>query len=292
MRISMIISIDARKSGQDNLGDLMIDSIATVERNLESAEGYRLLTLNFNEEFQILPGQFAMLRAHNCYEPLLRRALAVYRQDGPRQLSFLYQVLGRGTEMLSRLNRGAQVDALLPLGNHWPIGECPRAIVVAGGVGSASVLMLCEELKRFRIDTQIFFGAANKRSAFGCGLADFLDLDLPLSITTDDGSLGERALVTAPLERHLSEDESPAVVYACGPWAMMKRVAEISRIREVKCFASLEAPMGCGFGVCVGCVVAVETDEPSAYGSYKRVCTDGSIFPSEMIRWEVAAMSH
>lgn len=272
----------------------MIDTIATVERNLESAQGYRLLTLNFNEEFQILPGQFAMLRAHNSYEPLLRRALAVYRQDGPRQLSFLYQVLGRGTEMLSLLGSGAQVDALLPLGNHWPVEECSsgRAIVVAGGVGSASVLMLCEELKRLRVDAQIFFGAANKRSAFGCGLADFLDLDLPLSITTDDGSLGEHALVTSPLERHLVEDTRPAVVYTCGPWAMMKRVAEISRLREVKCFASLEAPMGCGFGVCVGCVVAVETNEPSGYGSYKRVCTDGSVFPAEVIKWEVAAMSH
>lgn len=270
----------------------MIDTIATVERNLEPAEGYRLLTLNFNEEFQILPGQFAMLRAHNGYEPLLRRALAVYRQDSPGQLSFLYQVLGRGTEMLSLLGSGAKVDALLPLGNHWPVEECPRAIVVAGGVGSASVLMLCEQLKRRQIDTQVFFGAANQPSALGCGLADFLALDLPLSTTTDDGSFGEHGLVTSPLERHLAEDTRPAVVYTCGPWAMMKRVAEISRLREVKCFASLEAPMGCGFGVCVGCVVAVNTDEPSGYGSYKRVCTDGSVFPADLIRWEVAAMSH
>ncbi len=270
----------------------MIDSIATVECNLESATGYRLLTLNFAEEFQILPGQFAMLRAHDCYEPLLRRALAVYRQGGPRQLSFLYQVLGRGTEMLSLLGSGAKVDALLPLGNNWTVEESARAIVVAGGVGSASVLMLCEQLKRLRIDTQIFFGSANERSALGCGLRDFLDLDMPLSITTDDGSLGERGFVTAPLERHLAEDARSAVVYTCGPWAMMKRVAEISRLRDVMCFASLEAPMGCGFGVCVGCVVAVNTNEPSGYGSYKRVCTDGSIFPADVIRWEVAAMSH
>jgi dihydroorotate dehydrogenase electron transfer subunit len=270
----------------------MIDSIATVESNTQPASGYRLLTLNFDREFQILPGQFAMLRAHNSYEPLLRRALAVYRQESPHRLSFLYQVLGRGTEMLSLLDKGAKVDALLPLGNHWMIEERARAIVVAGGIGSASVLMLGQELKRLQIDTQIFFGAANKRSAFGCGLADFLDLDLPLTITTDDGSLGERGLVTAPLESHLAEDTTAAVIYTCGPWAMMKRVAEISRLRKVKCYASLEAPMGCGFGVCVGCVVAVNTSEPSAYGSYKRVCTDGSIFPSDVIRWEVAAMSH
>ncbi|MEW6206835.1 MAG: hypothetical protein AB1631_00605 [Acidobacteriota bacterium] len=286
------IRIDARWPGRDNLDDLMIDTVATVERNTQPAPGYRLLTLNFDHEFQILPGQFAMLRAHRSYEPLLRRALAVYRQENTHQLSFLYQVMGRGTEMLSLLDTGAKVDALLPLGNHWTVEANTRAVVVAGGIGSASVWMLGEQLKRLRVDAQIFFGAANKRSAFGCGLSDFLDLDLPLTITTDDGSLGERGFVTAPLERHLAEDTRPAVLYTCGPWAMMKRVAEISRLREVKCFASLEAPMGCGFGVCVGCVVAVNTSEPSAYGSYKRVCTDGSIFPSDVIRWEVAAMSH
>ena len=60
----------------------------------------------------------------------------------------------------------------------------------------------------------------------------------------------------------------------------------------VKCMVSLEAPMGCGFGVCVGCVVAVKTDGPLGYGSYKRVCIDGSIFPAEQIRWDVNAMTH
>lgn len=274
-------------------GDLMIDCIATVERNLETTRGYRLLTLNFDCDLIALPGQFAMLKAHNRYEPLLRRALAVYKQENPRQLSFLYQVMGRGTEALSMLDLGGKVDILLPLGNQWPLAAPRRALVVSGGIGSASLLMLCQELKQRQIDTRIFFGAANSHTAAGSGLEDFRALGLPLIITTDDGSLGEKGFVTAPLEKYLSEERCQgAAIYTCGPWAMMKRVAEIARRAGVKCFASLEAPMGCGFGVCVGCVVAVNTDEPSAYGSYKRVCTDGSIFPAEMIRWEVAAMSH
>jgi dihydroorotate dehydrogenase electron transfer subunit len=220
--------------------------------------------------------------------------------------------MGRGTEALSELVRGSEVEALVPLGNGWldehrrialasEPGETEhadrnkpqRAIVVAGGIGSASVFLLCEELIRSNTPTQIFFGAATESVAAGCGLEDFQRLRLPLTVTTDDGSLGERGFVTAPLERHLSEAGSAdSVIYACGPWVMMRRVAEIAEQFGARCFASLEAPMGCGFGVCVGCVVAVKTAGPAGYGSYKRVCIDGSIFPAEMIRWEINAMAH
>jgi dihydroorotate dehydrogenase electron transfer subunit len=291
----------------------MLDTIATVESNGEIAPGYRLLILNFDEDIRPRPGQFAMLRAHASYEPLLRRALAVYRVYGPRQIGFLYQVLGRGTEAISYLGKGGKVDALIPLGNSWTVGGLQntlanqpeseqgisnpmrpgRAIVVAGGIGSASVLMFCEELTRARADAQLFFGAASARVATGCGLEDFRALGLPLTLTTDDGSLGERGFVTLPLERYLREGGGAgASIYACGPWIMMSRVADIANQFSVPCFVSLEAPMGCGFGVCVGCVVGVKTDEPLGYGSYRRVCIDGSIFPAEMIRWEINAMTH
>jgi dihydroorotate dehydrogenase electron transfer subunit len=271
----------------------MIETIATVEGNDELAPGYRLLTLSFDEKIRVRSGQFAMLRASDCLEPLLRRAFAVYRIAGPRQLSFLYQVLGRGTRSLAALSRGDRVDALVPLGNSWPVEARSPAIVVAGGIGSASVLMLCEELAQAGASTRIFFGAATQSAASGCGLEDFRSLGLPLSVTTDDGSLGHRGFVTGPLEEYLAGGGGEgATVYTCGPWAMMRRVAETASKSGVACYASLEAPMGCGFGVCVGCVVAVKTEGPPGYGSYKRVCTDGSVFPAESIRWEVAAMTH
>jgi dihydroorotate dehydrogenase electron transfer subunit len=271
----------------------MIETLGIVESNRELAPGYRVLTLDFNQDLSVLPGQFAMLKAHSSLEPLLRRALAVYRIFGPRRLSFLYQVLGRGTEALAAASPGGRVEALLPLGNTWPIERTSnkRAIVVAGGIGSASVLMLCEELKTRNIDSQLFLGAATSEALVGCGLNDFRSLDMPVNITTDDGSVGERGFVTAPLERHLSDGEGAASsIYACGPWVMMKRVSEIAARFEVPCIVSLEAPMGCGFGVCVGCVVAVKNNGELGYDSYRRVCTGGPIFDSEIIRWEVNAM--
>lgn len=275
--------------------DTMIETLATVESNRELAPGYRLLTLNLKENINVRPGQFAMLKAQASIEPLLRRALAVYRVDGPRRISFLYQVLGRGTGALAQVKRDEAVAALLPLGNTWPIQDpAPqRAIVVSGGIGSASVLALCEHLAGSHIDTQLFFGAATENAATGCGIEDFRSLELPLALTTDDGSSGEHGFVTAPLERYLrAGGGAGSTIYACGPWAMMKRTAEIAAQFEVRCHVSLEAPMGCGFGVCVGCVVAVKTDKPLGYESYSRVCTDGPIYPAEMIQWDLSATPH
>src|SRR6185503_7003062 len=138
-----------------------------------------------------------------------------------------------------------------------------------GGIGSASVFTLCEELVSSGVDAQLFFGAANARAAAGCGLEDFHSVGLPVVLTTDDGSRGEQGFVTAPLERQLRNGGgTDATIYACGPWVMMRRVAEISAMFEVPCLVSLEAPMGCGFGVCVGCVVAVTGEEKLGYNSY------------------------
>src|SRR5260370_2659476 len=99
----------------------MIETLATIVENSEPVPGYRQLTLEYNAEISAAPGQFAMLRAHGIPEPLLRRALAVYRVPGPSRLAFLFQVLGRGTQVLAALHPGDEVESLAPLGNAWPM---------------------------------------------------------------------------------------------------------------------------------------------------------------------------
>src|SRR5215831_14794810 len=99
----------------------MIETLAIVESNRELSPGYRIIILDFHVDLLVRPGQFAMLKAHSSLEPLLRRALAVYKVYGPRRLGFLYQVLGRGTETLALLAPGGEVEILVPLGNSWPI---------------------------------------------------------------------------------------------------------------------------------------------------------------------------
>jgi dihydroorotate dehydrogenase electron transfer subunit len=271
----------------------MIDTIATVESNAaiaSASRNYRLLRLRIDPAISVLPGQFAMIKPHGHYEPLLRRAMAYYRSalvNKVRIVEFIYQVLGRGTHMLGTLKPGDGVDFLGSLGNTYDIAAARgrEALLVAGGVGSAALFMLAEELVASGTRTRLFIGGANRGDL--CGINDFIDL---LSIdrvagATVDGSYGEMGFVTIPLEKYLElHGGDPMIIYACGPDAMLHRVSQIADQRAIPAELSLESPMACGFGICVGCAVAVKDDCPEGF-VYKKVCTDGPVFRSDELHW-------
>jgi dihydroorotate dehydrogenase electron transfer subunit len=272
----------------------IIDTVATVESNdpIESASmrSYRRLRLRLARQIPVLPGQFAMIKPHDNYEPLLRRAMAYYRsalEGDALVVEFIYQVLGRGTQMLAQLRPGDGVDLLGSLGNTYE-SEAARgreALLVAGGVGSAALYMLAEELLKMRIRTKLFIGGSNRGDL--CGLEDFIDLlsgDQVIG-TTVDGSYGERGLVTVPFEKYLQLHRGdPMIIYACGPDPMLHRVSQIAEQYAIPAELSLESPMACGFGICVGCAVAVKADCPEGF-VYQKVCTDGPIFWSNELYW-------
>jgi dihydroorotate dehydrogenase electron transfer subunit len=159
-------------------------------------------------------------------------------------------------------------------------GETP--VIVAGGVGIAAFPFFMEELVRAGRAPVLLYGG---RSAADLPLLDWLrERAAEVQITTDDGSLGERALVTAPLERRLAARGAADRLYVCGPHPMMKAVAEIAARHGTPCEAALETPMACGYGVCVGCVVEVQSFQ-GEYDRYKRVCVDGPVFDASEIRW-------
>ncbi|MCI0338850.1 MAG: dihydroorotate dehydrogenase electron transfer subunit [Acidobacteria bacterium] len=271
-----------------------IDTLATVECNdlIESVStrSYGQLRLRLDRQIPVLPGQFAMIKPHGHYEPLLRRAMAYYRCGlGKKSLSvdFIYQILGRGTQMLAKLKAGDEVDFLGSLGNTFYIEAAHRheALLVAGGVGSAALFMLAEELVRCKIPTKLFIGGAGRGDL--CGLGDFISLlssDQVISATMD-GSYGEKGFVTVPFEKHLqSRRGEPMIIYACGPDPMLHRVSQIADQFAVPAQLSLESPMACGFGICVGCAVAVKAESPVGF-IYKKVCTDGPVFWSNELHW-------
>lgn len=265
----------------------MRDYVAVAEQNRAIDPGYFALRVRLDDAPAVLPGQFAMVKPHGLSDPILRRAFAVYRVEG-KSVEFVYQVLGRGTQALTLLKPGDPVDVLLPLGNTFPlepvVDDGRRALVVIGGVGSASVLTLVEELLRRGADVTVLFGGRTREHL--PGWRDFDALGCRVLYTTDDGSRGERGFVTTVLERELDPGAAASsVIYHCGPWPMMARVAAIAEARGVPSYASLEAPMACGIGICVACVV--ETREGHFRGpfKYQKVCTEGPIFPSEAIVW-------
>ncbi|HEX2488273.1 MAG TPA: dihydroorotate dehydrogenase electron transfer subunit [Blastocatellia bacterium] len=280
----------------------MIDTVTTVERNdliLPEPDGgsgggsgrmYGYLRLRLDREIPVLPGQFAMIKPHGIAEPLLRRAMAYYRSmtaEGAPCVDFIYQILGRGTRALANLRPEDKVDFLGSLGNTYDV-EAARgreALLVAGGVGSAALFMLAEELVRRDARVKLFIGGASRGDL--CGLGDFIGLlrEENVICATVDGSLGEASFVTAPLERHLQRGSGArTIIYACGPDPMLHRVAQIAERFGAPSQLSLEAPMGCGYGVCVGCAVAVRDDCPEGF-VYKKACVDGPIFWGEELYW-------
>lgn len=266
----------------------MRDLAGTVEFNRPLGPGFFHLRVRLGEEVPVLPGQFAMMKPRGLEEPLLRRALAIHRVEGDA-IEVIYLVLGRGLEALSRLRDGERVDTLLPLGNTYPtapvLEEKRRALVVSGGVGAPALFMLAERLVREGGDCHVLFGG---RTADALpGLEDFEALGCDLTVTTDDGTRGEKGFVTLPLERELSGEAPDAgwVVYTCGPWPMMARVNQIAAERGVPCYVSLEANMACGFGICVACVVEVCEGSFAPPFKYQKVCVEGPVFPGEAIVW-------
>lgn len=224
------------------------------------------------------PGQFVEVRCSGGCDPLLRRPLGVHRilDTG---VELLYEVVGRGTDLLSRKMKGEELDIIGPLGNGFEITASGRsAILVAGGIGVAPLVALAWDLIKRGRKTSVVIGARTK-SHLLCE-RDFKALGCAVKTATDDGSRGKRGLATELLQEMLADSKGPRVViYACGPRGMLKEVARISKEKELPCQVSLEERMACGVGVCLGCPVRMRR------GGYKMVCKDGPVFNAEEIAW-------
>lgn len=234
------------------------------------------------------PGQFVMispgaLGAAPRTDPLLPRPMAVYRCAG-EEVEILYKRSGRGTALLADARPGERVRLVGPLGQPFaaPLpGE--RALLVGGGTGVASLYELARRLvvgghaAASAGEVAILLGARSSGDLMGGG--DFAQVGARLRVATEDGSAGERGLVTDLLESELARG-GPARVYACGPTPMMRRCAELAAARGAECCASLENQMACGFGVCLGCAV------PARRGGYALVCRDGPAFAAGDVIWE------
>lgn len=246
------------------------------------------------------PGQFLMLGAGAeggaiRRDPLLPRPMAVYRELGAaagreeagdagspaRVIEVLYRVVGRGTALIADLREGERVSLVGPLGRGFEQVEPtqaiePVALLVGGGTGIASLYEWAKRLNERGRRVVVLLGA--RTAADLLGWSDFAALGVELVGTTEDGSAGTRGLVTGPLEARLRESGG-ATVYAVGPTPMMRACAALAETHAASCFVSLENPMACGFGVCLGCAA------PRKSGGYALVCRTGPVFDAREIDW-------
>jgi len=226
------------------------------------------------------PGRFLMLK---CGEnSLLRRPLSIHGVSPGGRVRLLYRVgiaadggaEGRGTGWLSQLREGDGVDVIGPLGNGFSVGAgSRRLLLVAGGIGIAPLGFLAEKAVSEGREVVLLMGA---RSAAGMLTQNMLPSGVTCVFTTDDGSAGKKGPVTEILPQYMERADQ---VFACGPRAMLEKMASIPAAGSVPVQVSLEVRMGCGAGACYGCSI-------KTVRGMKRVCREGPVFDIKDIIWQ------
>jgi dihydroorotate dehydrogenase electron transfer subunit len=223
------------------------------------------------------PGQYVMVRCGEGYDMPLRRPLGIHRisEDG---ISLLYSVVGRGTEWLSQRKAGELVDLLGPLGNGFEVYPASQnLLLVAGGVGVAPLLALAEKAIAEGLSVKLLIGEKSSTKIYPRRL---MPSGIKPVITTEDGSLGQKGMVTDVLPQSISEADQ---VFVCGPLAMYRAIAKMGKkLGNKPMQVVLETVMGCGVGACLSC--SIETKE-----GRKLVCKDGPVFEFSDILWDKIA---
>ncbi|HEX7670467.1 MAG TPA: dihydroorotate dehydrogenase electron transfer subunit [Polyangiaceae bacterium] len=246
---------------------------APLLRRESIGEHYHVLTFDVPRGVTARPGQFTMLRGAAWGDaPLLPRPMS-YLTAGTTP-SVLIKVFGEGTARMARAECGEPFTLLGPLGNTWrPPTAGRRPLLVAGGVGIAPLLFFARALAESGVRAVALYGG---RSGRDLPLEDELSEVADVRLTTEDGSRGHHGRVTDVLGELLTDG---AEVYTCGPDRMMAAVAALCAAQDVPCQASLETPMACGYGVCLGCPV------PTTDGTYVYACMQGPCVDARLIAW-------
>jgi dihydroorotate dehydrogenase electron transfer subunit len=227
----------------------------------------------------VQPGQFAHVRILPLTEALLRRPFSIFQVSGDT-LSILYKTIGKGTEVLSRMRSREELSMIGPLGHGFtvpqPAGE--RPLLVAGGYGMAALYLLAQRSPQ----KGIVFVGGRRRVDILCE-EEFRALGWEVRVTTEDGSHGEKGLVTQALLTELKRGAPGCKLFACGPTPMLKAVGQLAAEFGLPAELSLDEHMGCGIGVCLTCVVPIKAGDN---WEYQRTCTEGPVFDSRQVAWE------
>ena len=254
---------------------LIIDFVIVENKHIHDNYSLLILTPKTGEKLpEMQPGQFVQIAIDGSKSTFLRRPISINFVDyNNNQLWLLVRRAGEGTAHLLNLQSGDSLNIILPLGSSFtiPTEKSSRLLLVGGGVGIAPMLYLGYNLKNKGYNPEFLIGARSAK--------DILELDELKSvgtvhISTEDGSLGEKGLVTTN-----SVLSSPIdFIYCCGPAPMMKAVAKVAQNIGSECEVSLENMMACGVGACLCCV------EKTVKGNVC-VCTEGPGFNINLLTW-------
>lgn len=263
----------------------MLEQTVTIVANERDTDSYfRLVLLAPQIAPLIEPGQFAHVRILPLKEALLRRPFSIFQVAGDT-FSILYKTVGKGTDALSRMHAGEELSVIAPLGHGFTVpkagGETP--LLVAGGYGMAAMFLLAQRSPQ----KGVVFVGGRRRVDILCE-KDFAAIGWEVCVATEDGSHGEKGFVTVPLLAAIKNSKLKTQnlkLFACGPTPMLKAVGKIAEDFKLPCELSMDEHMCCGVGTCLTCVIPVKSGDG---WEYQRTCTEGPVFDSRQILWEVA----
>lgn len=250
------------------------DSYLVKRRDLKN--NYYSLTFNsYGRAKHCRPGQFVHVQLPNS-DIFFRRAFSVASVDHDKnEIELIIKIFGRGSRALSLLRKGDRINILGPLGQPFARPKkSERTIMIAGGVGLPPVMYFARHLIEHGFDPKridFFYGGASSGDIIE--RSRIKKMGVNFHPVTEDGSFGTKGRVTEPLEQFLKDNDGSSLrMFACGPEGLLKAVDVIGMNHRVPGQVSLEAPMPCGIGICLGCVV------PLTAGGHARVCCEGPVF--------------
>lgn len=233
------------------------------------------------------PGSFVALSVGGeTSGALLRRAFSIYRARPAGvyggTVEIVFAANGKGTRWLAEQQPHDPLDVVGPLGRPFALPKEPvGCALVGGGYGSAPLFALAEKLRQRRCGVHMVLGAATGSRLFGT--LEAKRAAQSVTVTTVDGSVGIRGLVTDPLPQIITR-KSVEVVYSCGPMAMLSAVTGIATDHGAWSQTAVEESMACGVGVCMTCVLPVKGDDNVT--RMVRSCVEGPVFAGDRVCWD------
>ena len=247
--------------------DLNHPKIVTIKKVIDETPTVRTLVFADDILPSALPGQFAMVWIPGVNE--LPMSVMISKESG--HAAFTVRRHGPSSTGLYNVPVGGQIGIRGPYGNCFDVKQ-GRLLLVGGGTGLVPMMRLLSTLKPTD-DVTVLLGAKTKDEVFFEELANDLLKNNPhrVLVSTDDGSYGERGLVTDLVEDLTSKTRYDAV-YVCGPEIMMYKTVQSAHKRGIFVQASLERMMKCGVGICGSCCVGGDL-----------VCRDGTVFDGKQL---------
>lgn len=245
------------------------EDVSILENKKVNGKYFKLTFSSKNLSGNIKPGQFLYVRVSQGQDPYLRRPFSYFRVS-PGKVEILYEVLGRGTSILSGKQKGDSLKVMGPLGNTFTekLGKKKR-ILVAGGVGVPPLVFLAEKYST----EYLLIGTKSKAELLP--KSELKKVRAKILCSTEDGSCGTKGRVTLLLENILKDQHSGEFfIQTCGPKPMMEAVIALAAKYGVEGEASWDESMACGVGACLGCMVKTRA-------GLKRACADGPVFKFE-----------